>query len=1107
MINKYAITSEIYEEIPAFIDGVWTTISYNSREEFALDLEQNYFKEVGEYNLTEDAHKVLEVRKIKLKTGEYCDEPYNTAKYVEFWDFEKLKSRKGVFIHSGENKWYFSRDLYFWWNFLAIFNKKKKADQFPDLIDAHIRMDLYELIAELKYKHSVITKKRQFGSSYYHMAKLINRFWFEPSVVLQMGASLEKYIDDKDGCWKYINSYKNYLNKETAWFRHIDGGAKGPWQQKKKEIDPITKQETESGRMGTLGAFTFERSATNGVGGPKTIFYHEESGIAPKMDTTYGFISPALEDGVYTTGSFIAAGSVGDLTQCEPLKKYMYSPEQNNFYGVLNKWVGENEPAIITGLYIAEFHGMAGFVDQWGNSLVEEAFAYLKELKEKYAVEKTPEDYALFCSQKPTYLNEAFKYRGESSYPTLLLQSEELRLTTEEKVYEVLDTEYDPDDEKGQNILLIPTTRVPISVFPLSPLTKDKSGAVVIFERPIQNLQPLVTYYASVDPVGQGKAEHVDNKVYTPKGLKRFGDLKIGDLVIGSNGKSCKVTGVFPQGRIDLYDVKFNDGFSLKVGEEHLWKVYPNPAGDKINGHVFSTKQLLDKSLKVETLGTGRNSKKKYKTPTYFKNPNNSFRWQIPITEPIIFIKNKIPLDPYLVGVLLGDGGLSQRSVYFSTKDLEILDYISKVLPEGVTIKFDNRCTYRLSTSTPGKKNPLTQKLRSLDLMGKKSIDKFIPKCYLHSSVENRLLLLQGLLDTDGYSGNSSAEFYSISKKLAYNVVTLVQSIGGIATIRKKITKVGVGFVYIVRIKLPKPFNPFRLKRKAEKYKMNCVFSRYISEINYCGKGEAICISVDSQDHLYVSENAIVTHNTLTSKSLASIYIYRRLHMVTRVVNGIEETVEEGDKIVATWCGRYDDIEDTHEEIIKLILLYKAWTLVENNVSLLIDEIKRRNLQKYLVPKKQFQFGTEFQSQSQGQFFEYGWRNTGDIFSRVLESYLLKWLNKIIYKEFDDDGNITKMYRGVRRLNDVMAIKEMLAYYKGLNVDRIVTLAALVTFVDLQEAHKRGAMAHVHQEDVTEKLQIQNKLTILSNKQIFSNLGNKKVSNQSRGKSIFKKLR
>lgn len=751
MINKYAITSEIYEEIPAFIDGVWTTISYNSREEFVLDLEQNYFKEVGEYNLTEDAHKVLEVRKIKLKTGEYCDESYNTAKYVEFWDFEKLKSRKGVFIHSGENKWYFSRDLYFWWNFLPIFNKKKKVDQFPDLIDAHIRMDLYELIAELKYKHSVITKKRQFGSSYYHMAKLINRFWFEPSVVLQMGASLEKYIDDKDGCWKYINSYKNYLNKETAWFRHIDGGAKGPWQQKKKEIDPITKQETESGRMGTLGAFTFERSATNGVGGPKTIFYHEESGIAPKMDTTYGFISPALEDGVYTTGSFIAAGSVGDLTQCEPLKKYMYSPEQNNFYGVLNKWVGENEPAIITGLYIAEFHGMAGFVDPWGNSLVEEAFAYLKELKEKYAVEKTPEDYALFCSQKPTYLNEAFKYRGESSYPTLLLQSEELRLTTEEKVYEVLDTEYDPDDEKGQNILLIPTTRVPISVFPLSPLTKDKSGAVVIFERPIQNLQPLVTYYASVDPVGQGK--------------------------------------------------------------------------------------------------------------------------------------------------------------------------------------------------------------------------------------------------------------------------------------------------------------------------------------------------------------------TLTSKSLASIYIYRRLHMVTRVVNGIEETVEEGDKIVATWCGRYDDIEDTHEEIIKLILLYKAWTLVENNVSLLIDEMKRRNLQKFLVPKKQFQFGTEFQSQTQGQFFEYGWRNTGDIFSRVLESYLIKWLSKVIYKELDADGNVVKIYRGVRRLKDVMAIREMLAYYKGLNVDRIVTLAALITFVELQEAHKRGALAHVHQEDVTEKLQIQNKLTILSNKQIFSNLGNKKVSTQSRGKSIFKKLK
>ena len=79
---------------------------------------------------------------------------------------------------------------------------------------------------------------------------------------------------------------------------------------------------------------SFEKDPTNGVGGPCKYFFHEEAGIAPKMDTTFEYIRPAMKSGFMTTGMFIAAGSVGDLSQCEPLKKMIIRPEANDIYAV-----------------------------------------------------------------------------------------------------------------------------------------------------------------------------------------------------------------------------------------------------------------------------------------------------------------------------------------------------------------------------------------------------------------------------------------------------------------------------------------------------------------------------------------------------------------------------------------------------------------------------------------------------------------------------------------------------------------------------------------------------------------------------------------------------
>ena len=90
---------------------------------------------------------------------------------------------------------------------------------------------------------------------------------------------------------------------------------------------------------------------------------------------------------------------------------------------------------------------------------------------------------------------------------------------------------------------------------------------------------------------------------------------------------------------------------------------------------------------------------------------------------------------------------------------------------------------------------------------------------------------------------------------------------------------------------------------------------------------------------------------TTTSDSLCSIFVYKNPVEVTRETSaGLEQFVEK-DKIVASWCGRYDDINKTHEQLEKIIEWYNAWTVVENNISLFIQHMIRRRKQKYLVPK------------------------------------------------------------------------------------------------------------------------------------------------------------
>jgi len=237
---------------------------------------------------------------------------------------------------------------------------------------------------------------------------------------------------------------------------------------------------------------------------------------------------------------------------------------------------------------------------------------------------------------------------------------------------------------------------------------------------------------------------------------------------------------------------------------------------------------------------------------------------------------------------------------------------------------------------------------------------------------------------------------------------------------------------------------------------------------------------------------------TTTSDSLCSIIVYKNPIEVTKETPEGLETFIEGDKIVATWCGRYDDISKTHEQLERIIEWYNAWTIVENNISLFIQYMISKRKQKYLVPKSQMVFLKDLGSNS-NVFQEYGWKNTGTLFKSHLISYAIEFIRESIDEELDDNGEVLSVKYGVERIPDKMLITEMLQYYPGLNVDRLVSFAALVAFAKMQQAN-RGYVKRKERDKSLESLDNSQNLYKLSMRP-FSNLGRRKNN------SIVKKRR
>jgi phage terminase large subunit len=346
---------------------------------------------------------------------------------------------------------------------------------------------------------------------------------------------------------------------------------------------------------------------------------------------------------------------------------------------------------------------------------------------------------------------------------------------------------------------------------------------------------------------GVGKALHVDEPVLTPAGWVPIGQVSVGDKVAAPDGTFSTVTGVFPQGERDLFRVVLDDGCSVLADAGHLWLTQSRSERKHGKPGKVRTTREIAASL------------------TFPNGPRAGLNHRLPRMRAVEHPAAALPLDPYLLGVLLGDGDARGRFSY--GEDREIMPLVAAA---GGEVGRETCTPNRAPCSTMLGAKPA---LRALGLLGCRAHEKFIPRGYLVGSVAQRTALLQGILDTDGTVGKNTAVVLEITApRLADDVAELVRSLGGVVRRSGKqgrLNGVAKRWVYRLFISLPSSVAPFRLPSKVARYRPSYghinrdrTLQRFIRSVEPAGRGEAVCIAVDHPSRLYVTRDHIVTHNT-----------------------------------------------------------------------------------------------------------------------------------------------------------------------------------------------------------------------------------------------------
>lgn len=402
-------------------------------------------------------------------------------------------------------------------------------------------------------------------------------------------------------------------------------------------------------------------------------------------------------------------------------------------------------------------------------------------------------------------------------------------------------------------------------------------------------LRPELCNVILLGDAGSGKAHPNDTLLPSPceDGYIRLGDIKVGDKVYDENGKPVIVKGVYPRGLKRVFRVTFKDGRSVLCNDDHIWHVRNLNAHNKGRSYKNLTlKEIMKEGVKKVKVSKNR-------------KPRNLNNWYIPVNEAVYRDEKKYVLDPYVLGVIIGDGCVSdlKSQMNVSSSDESVIKEVSKRLGSYGYVRNEHNYNWLFLKAPEDESRNFYQvhdfpdkSDELLSVFGKLSKEKSIPRSYMLGSIDQRFKLLQGLLDTDGYVSNNdrlNVKFSTASEKLAKDVVELSNSLGIRTTLtrfdrtykdRPDSTEYEIYFITDIetrrslfyacdrKIAIFEKYLPNRVRKFNRRYDDLAITN--VEDLGY--DTEMTCIYVDSESHLYqVGKEHIVTHNTALVQSCA----------------------------------------------------------------------------------------------------------------------------------------------------------------------------------------------------------------------------------------------
>ena len=432
-----------------------------------------------------------------------------------------------------------------------------------------------------------------------------------------------------------------------------------------------------------------------------------------------------------------------------------------------------------------------------------------------------------------------------------------------------------------------------------------------MLHKALKNKDGIIIFSA---PTGSGKAvlDTTLIPVADDRHYVQIKDLKVGDLVYNRLGRPVNVIGVYPQGKKDVYRVHFTDGRYLDCCKDHLFSYYTPE--QKFN-YAHGCKMLPE--FKVSTVEELLNSG----VGTTGKNSRLHLKYWIPNNQPVEREEQNYYLNPYVLGVLIGDGCLMERQLTISSADEEIVEKVSSLLGVENTVKRNSIHNYNWDFIDSGRtlceeRTRLVQTAdvlsESPELINTHSYEKFIPEIYKFGSIEQRIELIRGLFDTDGTVDKNRARvsFSTTSKQLVDDIQEVLWSLGISSTVEIDNRLSGhhkhIGYTIYVRTSFQIKKKLFTLPRKLnriidyEEYhkdtnkKVRTYDFIGIQSIEKLDRQENMtCICVDDAEHLYqVSNQYIVTHNSTTMAACINTFSQKGDVLDNTVWSTLEDPIE-----------------------------------------------------------------------------------------------------------------------------------------------------------------------------------------------------------------------